>query len=52
MSHTLKKSTSLRHSHRYMCEGCKRVKDCSIVGCRGECIKMCVKCVKKGREKG
>lgn len=32
--------------HKYVCEICKKVRGCSIYGCRGECIKFCMKCVR------
>jgi hypothetical protein len=32
--------------HKYVCSVCKKVKGCSINGCRGDCIKACLKCMK------
>jgi hypothetical protein len=33
--------------HKYICERCKKEKDCSITGCKGECMKQCIKCTKE-----
>ena len=35
--------------HLYTCKTCKREKKCNILGCTGECIKLCAKCKLKVR---
>lgn len=45
MTHTLRKRMVYRHSHKYICERCKKEKSCNITGCRGECASVCGKCI-------
>jgi len=38
-------------SHVYTCERCQKEKACNISGCKGECEKICGKCITaRGRE--
>jgi hypothetical protein len=30
--------------HKYICDRCKKVRGCSIAGCKGECDRTCTKC--------
>lgn len=32
-------------SHKYICEKCRKAKGCNISGCRGDCDKVCGKCI-------
>lgn len=43
MRNTNKKS----YGHWYECEQCEQMKRCKIIGCKGDCIKLCIKCVRK-----
>jgi len=36
--------------HKYMCEVCKKQRGCSIAGCRGDCIKLCLRCTKNKKD--
>lgn len=34
--------------HPYTCERCNEAKTCQINGCRGDCAKVCIKCIRRG----
>lgn len=38
-------------SHKYVCEQCGATKECGISGCDGDCVKLCVLCLRKKTQK-
>ena len=37
--------------HKYICERCKQEKKCNILGCRKDCVKVCVKCMRDKQDR-